>query len=78
MDATNFYGHSMGQPLLYDEIEIDKNAKLEEILKSPDDSDIGYFVKIDLRYPDYIKEKTKISHLLLKIKLFLKINIMII
>ena len=32
---------------------------LEEILKTPDDSDIGYFVEVDLRYPDDIKEKTK-------------------
>ena len=34
--------------------------KLEEILHTPDDSDIGYFVEVDSRYPDNIKEKTKI------------------
>ena len=32
---------------------------LEKILNTPDDSDIGYFVEVDLRYPDYIQEKTK-------------------
>ena len=32
---------------------------LEEILNTPDDSDIGYFIEADLRYPDNIKEKTK-------------------
>ena len=32
---------------------------LEEILNTPDDSDIGYFVVVDLRYPDNIKGKTK-------------------
>ena len=32
---------------------------LEEILNTPDDSDIGYFIEFDLRYPDNIKEKTK-------------------
>ena len=33
--------------------------KLEEILKTPDDSDFGYFVEVDLRYPDIINEKNK-------------------
>ena len=59
MDATNFYGHSMSQPLPYDEIKFDKNVKLEDILDTPDDSDIGYFIEADLIYPDNIKEKTK-------------------
>ena len=34
--------------------------RLEEILNTPDDSDIGYFVEVDLKYPDEIKQKTKI------------------
>ena len=55
MDATNLYGHSMCQPLPYDEIEIDKNVKIEEILITPGDSDTGYFIGVDLRYPDNIK-----------------------
>ena len=65
MDATNLYGHSMSQPLPYDEIEMwhghpDKYWNwLVEILNTPDDSDIGYFIEVDLRYPDNIKEKTK-------------------
>ena len=32
---------------------------LEEILNTPDDSDIGYFLEVDLKYPVNIKEKTK-------------------
>ena len=36
-----------------------KNVKLEEILITPDDNDIGYFIEVDLTYPDIIKEKTK-------------------
>ena len=28
-------------------------------MNTPDDSDIGYFIEADLRYPDNIKEKTK-------------------
>ena len=59
IDANNLYGHSMSEPLPYDEIKFDKNVKLEDILNTPDDSDIGYFVEVDLKYPDNIKEKTK-------------------
>ena len=78
MDATNLYGHSMSQPSPYDEIEINENVKLEKILNTPDDSDIGYFVEVDLRYPDSIKEKTKNFPFAPEKTFFLKINIMII
>ena len=65
MDTTNLYGYSMIQPLPFDEIEMwhgDPDLYmnwLEEILNTPDDSDIGYFIEADLGYPDNIKEKTK-------------------
>ena len=65
MDATNLYGHSMSQFLPYDEIEMwhgdpDKYWNwLDEVLNTTDDADIGYFVGVDLKYPDDIKEKTK-------------------
>ena len=59
IDANNLYGHSMSEPLPYDEIKFDQNVNLEDILNFPDDSDIGYFVEADLIYPDNIKEKTK-------------------
>ena len=59
IDANNLYGHSMSQPLPYDEIKFDKSIKLEDILNTPDDSDIGYFIEVDLKYPDKIKQKTK-------------------
>ena len=65
MNATNLYGNSMSQMLPYDEIEMwhghpDKYCNwLEEIINTPDDSDIGYFLEVDLKYPDDIKEKTK-------------------
>ena len=65
MDATNLYGYSMSQLLPYDEIEMwhghpDKYWNwLDEILNTPDDADIGYFLEVDLKYPDNIKQKTK-------------------
>ena len=65
MDAANLYGHSISQPLPYGEIEMGHGhpdvcmIKLEENLNTPDDSAIGIFVRIYLRYPDNIKEKTK-------------------
>ena len=65
IDANNLFGHSMSQPLPFDEIKIGKNNKLEDLLNTPDNSDIGNFVEVDLKYPENIKEKTKNSHLLL-------------
>ena len=49
----------MSQYLPYDDIKFDNKVKLEDILNTPDDSEIGYFVECDLSYPDNIKEKTK-------------------
>ena len=65
MDATNLYSHSMSQMLPYDEIEMWHGHPalymnwLEKILNSPDDIDIGYFLEVDLKYLDDIKEKNK-------------------
>ena len=65
MDATNLYGQYMSQPLPYDEIELWHGHpdlymnKLHEILNTPNDSVIGFFDEVDLKYPDTGKEKTK-------------------
>ena len=59
IDANNLYGNSMSQMLPYDEIKFDKNVKLEDILQTPGDTDIGYYIENVLTYPDNIKEKTK-------------------
>ena len=64
-DANNLYGHTMSQPLPYDEYKFDQHVKLEDILNTPDDGDIGYFIEVDLTYPDKIKRNPKVSHLLL-------------
>ena len=49
----------MSEPLPDDEIKFYNKVKLEDIKNIPDDSDIGYFVDVDLKYSDNIKEKTK-------------------
>ena len=59
IDANNLCGHSMSEPLPYDDIIFDNDIKLDDILNTPDDNAIGYFIEVDLSYPDNIKEKTK-------------------
>ena len=59
VDANNVYGHSMSQPVPFDELKFDNNVKLEDILNTPDDSNIGFFIEVDLTYPNILKEKTK-------------------
>ena len=49
----------MSQPLPCDEVKFERNVCLEEVLYTPDHSDIGYFLKVDLKKPDNIKEKSK-------------------
>ena len=46
------YSQSMSQPLPNDEIKFDNNGNLEAKLNTPDDSDIGYLIEVDLKYPD--------------------------
>ena len=41
-------------------LDLIKIVKLEEILDTPDDSDIGFFIEVDLKYPDNIERKTMI------------------
>ena len=59
IDANNLYGHSMSQTLPFDKIKFNNNVELEDVLNTPDDSDIGYFIEVDLTHPNNIKEKTK-------------------
>ena len=60
VDANNLYGFGMSQHLPYDNIIFEaENICLEEILNTPDDNDIGYFLEVDLEYPYNIRQKTK-------------------
>ena len=68
----------MSEYLPYDETNFDKNVKLEDILNAPDDSDIGYYIEVNLKHPDNINEKTKNFHLLPKTKqIILMISVII-
>ena len=49
----------MSEYLPYDDIKFDKNIKLKDKLNTPDDSDIGYLIEVDLKYLEKIKYKTK-------------------
>ena len=57
-DANNLCGWVMSEYLPYDEIKFDGNNKLEDILITLDDCEIGYFIEVDLTYPDK-KRKNK-------------------
>ena len=50
-DANYPYGHSLSQPVPFDEIKFHKNVKLEVIKRTPDNSDIGCFAEVDSIYP---------------------------
>ena len=59
IEANNLYGYAMSQSLPYEDLKFDPSTDIETILSTPDDSEIGYFVEVDLKYPDEIKDKTK-------------------
>ena len=46
-DAKKLYGWAVSEYLLFDEFKFHKNVKLEDILNTPDDNDIGYFIEVD-------------------------------
>ena len=60
-DANNLFGHSMSESLPYDEIEFNRDVNLEDILNTPDESDLGYFVEVNLKYLDNVRQKTNNS-----------------
>ena len=49
----------MPKPLPHDEIKFGRNVCLKEILNTPDDSDIGYFLEVDSRKLDELRQTTK-------------------
>ena len=71
IDSNNLFCHSRYQPLPYDENNFVKDVKLEVILNTPDDSDIGYSIDVELENPENLKEKMKFFHFVLKKRIFL-------
>ena len=64
-DANSLYGWAMSQMLPYHGIEMWHGHpdlymdQLEDTLNFEDDSDIDYFIAVDLKNPDNAKEKIK-------------------
>ena len=59
IDAKKLYGDAMSQSLPYADIKFESNIDIDTIIATADDSVIRYFVRVDLKYPDEIKDKTK-------------------
>ena len=59
IDASNLYGEAMSESPFYYQTKIEKNPNLEELLNTLEDWDTDYFVEVDLKYPDDIKESAK-------------------
>ena len=59
IDANKLNGHSMSQTLAYYATKFVRKNNLEDISSTPDGSDVGYFVGVDLLYSSNIKERTK-------------------
>ena len=76
--AYNQYGWAMRQPLRFDENKFDKTFEEENLLNTPDDSDIGWFLESNFLCPNIRKEKaTNFSSFVLNVKLLLKVNLVI-
>jgi hypothetical protein len=58
-DANNLYGWAMRQYLPHGNLQFDNTVSLDEILATPDESDTGYFIDCDLRFPKEIHDKLK-------------------
>ena len=56
-DANNLYGWAMSQHLPYEVLHFNENITLDEILQTPDDSDEGHIIEVDLHSPPEIHDK---------------------
>ena len=80
--ANNWYRYAISEYIPYNKLERWRGHpepylnKLEDILNTPDGSDIGYFSEVDIKYSDEIKENTKVFLVLLKVSPVLKISLL--
>ena len=49
----------MRQPLAYAETQYIENISLQTILATADDSEVGFFVEVDINLPDKMKQRIK-------------------
>jgi hypothetical protein len=56
-DANNLYGWAMSELLPYKGLVFDKRTTLQQVLETADNSETGYIVECDLRYPRELHEK---------------------
>ena len=59
IDATKLCDWALSPSLPYDENNFVKNVNFEDVIKTPDDSNIGYFEERDLSYLDIVRRETK-------------------
>ena len=59
VEAFKLYRWAMSEYLPYDEVKFHRNVESEGILNTPNDFDIGYFIEVDLKNQDDVKQKTK-------------------
>jgi hypothetical protein len=59
LDMNNLYGKAMCDVLPEHIIGYVNDTTFDEIIKTPDDAEFGYFVKCNIKIPDDMKEKTK-------------------
>ena len=57
-DANSLHDLSMTHSLPYSELEFDRNVKLVDRIYTPDVSDNGYFVEVDLNSPGEVNENS--------------------
>ena len=56
LDACNLYGMSLSKPLPQSGIKFVNDVELNVILQTPCDSPIGYFVEVDIVYPESLHD----------------------
>ena len=60
MHAYKLYGWALFQNLPYDEIKSDKNVKVQDILNTEENREIGYILEVDLSYADETNERNEL------------------
>ena len=73
LDKNNLYGWAMSKYLPYSEFEWLENVDKLDVMSINEKSEIGYFLEVDLEYPDELRDLHNDYHLLQKSLLVLMI-----